>query len=139
MGMCSKPMYLAYSLNDSELNGDPLSDLIFKGIPKVDRILSNFGIAAFAEVFDTNSTSGYLEYSSIATNAYSPVFKGPLKSIAMCSQGPLGSSVDVIGSWHGVSTAAWQGAHTFTSFSTILSIPGNHIFDLRNIFDLTNP
>ena len=59
--VCLKPMYLAYCLNWSQLNGVLLSLVISDGIPKYDRILSSAGMHASADVECTISTAGYLE------------------------------------------------------------------------------
>lgn len=70
----------ANCLNSKLWNGGPLSVFSSSGITNNEKILSNRGITDLADVDRSTSTTGYLEWSSITTNRYSPVGNGPQKS-----------------------------------------------------------
>ena len=58
------------SFTSSLVKGSPLSLRTTCSIPCVEKILSNFGIMALADVDRTKSTSGNREYASMTTNKY---------------------------------------------------------------------
>ena len=81
------------------------------------------------------STSGNREYASMTTRRYSPVGKGPQKSMwTMHGVGDICS-----GSGFVLGLLGWQARQPFSSVSTSWSIPGNHIFSPSNCFVLTRP
>lgn len=76
---CLNPKCSANCLNSKLWNG-PLSVFSSSGIPNTEKILSNRGITDLADDNRSSSTTGYLEWSYITTNRYSPVRNGPQKS-----------------------------------------------------------
>ena len=76
--LCVNPISTANSLRSSELNGGPLSDWMVLNSLRDDDffIFCHTGLMA---VEKTNSTSGYLEYWSVMTSAYSLLGNGPQK------------------------------------------------------------
>ena len=73
-----------------QIKGTSIVSLIVCGYPNCDRTLSNTGINVLTETDLIISTIGYLEYSSIITNKYSPVGSGPQKSALGSFHGPEG-------------------------------------------------
>ncbi|CAB4001077.1 Hypothetical predicted protein [Paramuricea clavata] len=69
---CWRPRCSANFLNSRLVNGGPLSLFKTSGIPCLEKIASNFGITALADVEVKISTSGKRLYSSITTMIYSP-------------------------------------------------------------------
>lgn len=95
---CLNPNFSANCLYSKLWNGGPLSVFSSSGIPNNEKILSNRGITDLADVDRSTSTTGYLEWSSITTNRYSPVGNGPQKSAETRDQGSSGISVICSGS-----------------------------------------
>ena len=126
-----KPQCLAYDSNSAPLNGGPLSLFKTSGMPWRENMASNFGRTAFAETVVSTSTSGNRLNSSIITRRYSPVGKGPQKSVATSFQGAHGRWVILSGSGGGwlPEVAAWQERHARMVSSTIVSILGNQTFE----------
>ena len=95
---CVKPQCLAYDSNLVPLNGWPLSIFRTSAIPWREKIASNLGRTALAETVVSTSTSGNRLNASITTRRYSPVGKGPRKSVATSFQGGEGRWVIFSGS-----------------------------------------
>jgi len=71
----SIPFSCMYSF-DLFTRGGPLSLLTTRGIPWVEKILSNLEMIEFTDVERTISTSGNCDYASMTGNIYSPAGKG---------------------------------------------------------------
>lgn len=95
---CLNPNCSANCLNSKLWNGGPLSVFSSSGIPNNEKILSNRGITDLADEDRSTSTTGYLEWSSITTNRYSPVGNGPQKSAETRDQDSTSISVNCNGS-----------------------------------------
>ena len=76
------------------LNGGPLSDFTISGYPDRLNILSTTEITVSADVLLTTSSTGKRENSSIITNGYSPLGRGPQKSILSSSHECWGLQYD---------------------------------------------
>ena len=85
----------------------------------------SFCLVVSKDVVVVNSTSGYLEYWSVATNAYFPLGNGPQKSTSIVVHGRAGSSVILAGSVCVVLDAIWQSKHVCTDCSICKFMPGH--------------
>ena len=95
------------------------------GIPCLANIPSSFGMVDLADVEVTISTSGNRLYASMTTSKYSPVGKGPKKSMLTVCHGAGGNFVIFNGSGRAAGPVAWQAKQCLIIFSVRSSIPGN--------------
>ena len=130
------PICCAYFLKATELNDGPLSVLRTLGHPNCEITLSRTGMMLFAANDLTISTIGYRECSSVITNRYSHVGRGPQKSALRFSHGPSGISDISNGSFDELLSEVddWQARQHFTAVSTFSLIRGNHTFDRMKAF-----
>ena len=104
------------------LSGGPLSVLICSGNPYVVNILSTCGTTATALVLFTNSTSGYLEYSSTMTITCSPLGSGPQRSIS--SSAKVSQVEDSVSGGICLGCKWWLGRRDILQPSSQPSCPG---------------
>lgn len=85
------------------------------------------------------STSDHRMAASITTSKFSPVGRGPHKSICTRLQGEVGITEGHRGTGGGVGISAWQTLHSFTRHSACSSMCGHHTLVRKACFRRTMP
>ena len=139
MRLCLNPASFANSVKACELKGGPLSVWSVSGTPCVEKTFLSFFLTTSSDVDLVNSTSGYLEYWSVITRAYSPLGKGPQKSASIVAHGLVGSCVILGGSVWWVFVAIWHSKQRFTESSMRMFMPGHQYLCLIISFVFDRP
>lgn len=121
-----KSLFFKYKLKSLELNGNPLSFLIFSGMPYVDKIQLKCGMTCAASVKSSEATSGNRNYLSMISKKIETLDIGPFKSNGWYLHGLWSNSVG-FKSWNFYSRVEDKHVqHNAAKLPIKLSIFGDH-------------